>query len=743
MKKPLCLLLLFLFGICIAEIRINPENAVISAPASEKSAADELKKHLDLITGADVPIVYDGKVSPGKFLFHIALAPKDADVNFKPEEARWLVTPSAAYFYGEGKNGARFAVYDFLESALGVRWPGGDRISVRKMNPILVENTSGDWVPSLNLRQIRGKTAGMGIWSSRMRYGGHNQPVYGHAFTNWWDRFGTTHPEYFALNKGIRFPIDYMGNNDNVAASKEKSRQVIALCVSSDAVVKQIIADWDKKSEYINICENDAPTPHSCHCEKCCALDALKPGEKWHQNLTDRYVFFANRVLTEAQKYKKDVKVSMYSYNASEQPPRRERPLKNVVIGIVPTLFDMDSIHTYVGGWKKAGLNRFFYRPNRHYYYANFFPCGYEKHFFGVFQYMCGEGALGFDYDSPGASTPAQWFTDYVIYKGMQDPSKPFEYWEKHYMQAYGEAAGDISAYYRYWREKVWNARIYPKLNDIVARGKWFNFARGLMWNVGDYYKESDFVETDRILAGALKKALTHEQRGLVEEIAAFNTHSRLIFMAAYKKDDAASLALLRYREANKLELLPAEEKYWGDICGVNRVMYLKDFMPPFLETPLFWAFKLDPEDAGLKQEWFKDGKKIYEWGDSMPTNGPWETPYKHYKLPSEKTRELTKNYDGIAWYGCSVEIPAEWKDRRVHLFFGAVDESCWIYVNGKEIGKHLFEKPTDWATPFTIDITDGINWNEKTQYVIVRVEDKSGSGGIWKRVMLISGKTK
>ena len=47
---------------------------------------------------------------------------------------------------------------------------------------------------------------------------------------------------------------------------------------------------------------------------------------------------------------------------------------------------------------------------------------------------------------------------------------------------------------------------------------------------------------------------------------------------------------------------------------------------------------------------------------------------------------------------------------------------------------ENKLEKPT---TPFAIPITDKINWSQEKQKVIVRVEDKSGLGGIWKPVLL------
>jgi hypothetical protein len=135
-----------------------------------------------------------------------------------------------------------------------------------------------------------------------MRHGGHNPPQYGHAFTDWWKRYGKTNLDYFAMNNGIRGPVGWNGKTDNVAAFQGNAGEAVALCVSNPAVVRQIIRNWNGKTEYVNICENDANDIHSCHCENCKALDALKPGESWVHNLADRYIHFANEVSKEALK---------------------------------------------------------------------------------------------------------------------------------------------------------------------------------------------------------------------------------------------------------------------------------------------------------------------------------------------------------------------------------------------------------------------------------------------------------
>lgn len=74
-----------------------------------------------------------------------------------------------------------------------------------------------------------------------------------------------------------------------------------------------------------------------------------------------------------------------------------------------------------------------------------------------------------------------------------------------------------------------------------------------------------------------------------------------------------------------------------------------------------------------------------------------------------------------------SDENPAGLEKPQGYLYFGAVDESCRVFVNGQKAGEHLNE----WKTPFAIEITKCLNWDLPSRIVIVRVEDKFGAGGI------------
>lgn len=75
------------------------------------------------------------------------------------------------------------------------------------------------------------------------------------------------------------------------------------------------------------------------------------------------------------------------------------------------------------------------------------------------------------------------------------------------------------------------------------------------------------------------------------------------------------------------------------------------------------------------------------------------------------------------AWYRRSFEVPAEWREGRVLLHFGAVDWEARVLVNGKEVGHH-----TGGYDPFTFDITDALHPRGANE-LIVGVFDPTDTG--------------
>ena len=88
-------------------------------------------------------------------------------------------------------------------------------------------------------------------------------------------------------------------------------------------------------------------------------------------------------------------------------------------------------------------------------------------------------------------------------------------------------------------------------------------------------------------------------------------------------------------------------------------------------------------------------------------------------------------NYDAGAWYRARIEVEAE-EGRPVHLAFGGVDNSAYVYVNGVFVGEHH-----GWNSPFILDISEAVDYKGQN-VVAVRVYDGRDMGGIYGNVAAI-----
>ncbi len=124
---------------------------------------------------------------------------------------------------------------------------------------------------------------------------------------------------------------------------------------------------------------------------------------------------------------------------------------------------------------------------------------------------------------------------------------------------------------------------------------------------------------------------------------------------------------------------------------------------------PKRWKFALDPRDEGVKQRWF----------DPAFDDSAWRTI-----LIGRTWESQGYDYDGYAWYRTTMEAPDE--AERCGLHFGAVDGRCWVYVNGRLVGRHA-----GWDEAFDVDASRA--WRPGRNTIAVRVFDGSGDGGVYK----------
>lgn len=569
-------------------------------------ASEELEKHLALVAGKRTP-------SPDGIEIRLGSRPKTERA---PQAFESVATFSdgCLWFYGddtEERPGTLFAVYEFLDQALGVTWPfPGDREAfVRPQVPFAPEEGwTIRYAPPLQMTEVRhgdfwkkftGKyryawlrtpeplrctkaetrrfSDEFARWLLRQRIASRVRLEYGHAFTDWQRRYLKDHPDWFGLTDN---PLLFRADTNNRGLPERHARRA-KFCVSNPAVADAIVDDWVKRGapKYFNICPNDG-TPGFCRCENCLKLDARLPGEDFLATLTDRYVWFWNRIAERAVKVRPDVQLISYIYSYYRLPPRRERiefP-DNMIFGVVPSL--QDDIDTFFSGWRERGLRHFFLRPN-YLGYAAVFHRGYERTIYEVFQKARAIGLMGVDFDGGCAERRQRDLEEYVVARMITHPDLPFETICDEFYAQFGAAAGDV----RKVRERIRVRGERSLARDIRGDAKRRILDDSLLGRFAVLaHDEASLAEDLRLLREAREKrssVLTDDQcRRLDGEIVRAE-HSLVTyrFHAAGSGDvpdveklRAADAELLAFRLAHKAEIGHAFEGFYDRTSGEDRI---------------------------------------------------------------------------------------------------------------------------------------------------------------------------
>ncbi len=130
------------------------------------------------------------------------------------------------------------------------------------------------------------------------------------------------------------------------------------------------------------------------------------------------------------------------------------------------------------------------------------------------------------------------------------------------------------------------------------------------------------------------------------------------------------------------------------------------------------WGFALDPNDEGQSGRWFDR-----DLGETIAVPGSWEEQG-FGERPLENIGGWTKrrSYEGTAWYGRTVEIPAGWTGQRVWLQLDRVSWESVVWVNGERAGEC-----NSLSTPHLFDLTDAIRPGQ-TNRIAIRVTNNLDS---------------
>jgi hypothetical protein len=496
--------------------------AVPDAPSDVvKYAAQELQWHIERATGVKLDVVAekDAAASPLKNRIYLGPCQAAAKAGIKVDDLavnsyRKKTTADAVFLVGVDEHakpddtatksyaaawkqfvigapplddgvsmGTLFAVYDWLEHQIGVKWlwPGEVGTFVPK-SAVLAGGAVGaaTVIPTLiharpRLNAWRGMDRALkpqyiwdnSVWLRRQRFVRGMSFEYRESFLDYWARFGATHPEYFALRPdGIRAPHSL------------KRVDLVQMCVSNPDLHQQVIADWQVQIKehpslpWINGCENDktAQDP-SCTCEVCRSWDPpnapLLPNQEKRKaaikdtsdvpmvSLSDRYARFWLALQKEGEKH--DLKATVFglAYADYTQPPVATKLNDRIIIGIVaPNAFPLSAeeekaFKTLWDGWAKTGA-KLFLRPN--FFLTGYcMPYIYARQFGEIYKYAASHNMIADDYDSLLAMWGVQSPNYYMMGRLNVDPTLDTQDVMNDYYAGFGPAAKPVEKYFTFW----------------------------------------------------------------------------------------------------------------------------------------------------------------------------------------------------------------------------------------------------------------------------------------------------
>ena len=455
--------------------------------AATREAVAALQDYLRRMSGAELPVAAEADAPEGPRIL-VGAGGLTAGLGYDPdalalEQSIVRVHGTDLVVLGDDQKpaggalmGTRHAAYMLLRE-LGCRWlwPGALGTVVPQRATIAVpDGLSLEWTPVLLKRGLR--SAGyndrvqrgldrmgwatedfqamhardIGPWYAAHRIGGSFAGGYGHAYGDYWERFGAEHPEWFALQPD--------GTRDQSSAGNRAR-----LCVSNPELIAQIAADKiaelqaNPALDCVSISPNDGGRTTFCCCPECEAWDhpdgpiiSFRLVES-HVSLSDRYARFYNEIARIVARECPDRYLGAYAYSAYRTVPIAQNLERNVLIGFVGITYvnregyEAD-LETFAGWAAKA--SRVFWRPNL-LGGGMGFPMNFARALARDVARFADQGLTVTDFDCQYQHWALKGLTYYVLAEMLADPdADPDAIIDDYCAAGFGPAAADVRAWF-------------------------------------------------------------------------------------------------------------------------------------------------------------------------------------------------------------------------------------------------------------------------------------------------------
>ena len=315
---------------------VTPETHAIVIPdlptPSERRAAAELSLYWEQLTGSTLPILADAEVNARTpiLLGRSALFAKygvTVDAKRLGLEGIHLETSGPVLVLAGGQRGVLYAVYTFLEDALGCRWFTADCSTVPRQGTFTIDGLKRIHVPPLEYRATDYPNSRDADWAVRNRMNGTQTRIdaarggkidyrgFVHTFNALVppETYFATHPEYYSEIKGARL-------------GPERTQ----LCLTNPEVLRiatETVRRWITESPEATIFSVSQNDWHNyCQCATCAAL-AEKEGSQ-----AGPLLHFVNGIADAIRAEHPDKIIDTLAYQYTRKPPQGVKPSPNVAV---------------------------------------------------------------------------------------------------------------------------------------------------------------------------------------------------------------------------------------------------------------------------------------------------------------------------------------------------------------------------------------------------------------------------
>lgn len=534
------------------------------------------------------------------------------------------------------------------------------------------------------------------------------------------------HPEYFMEGK----------------SGKRSTQQ---LCLTNPHVIRiatqnlLAIMRRNPNSEILEVSPNDGG--QHCLCPNCKTVDDANGSP------SGTLITFVNAIAEAAGKERPDIMISTLAYLDTVDAPKVVRPAHNVIVRLCNDLHswrypftcftqntgpESKRYRDAIIAWSKVcdNLNIWDYFVNFSHYSAPMPNMDvlqptvdfYVNH--KVTGIMMQAAYQGFG----GEFAPLR---SWVMAKVLWDPRlKVPDLVDDFISGYYGRAAGDLRAY--------WDLLYATKARNMNTMARPPDGIRYAM--TSPFLSKAFLDEATRIFASAEQHCPSGESHRRVE-LAKLPVLYVKLMQGPDTWPDQFAAVLAEFETIARREQVQylreggpdLEEKLqgWRDSVRVEQALsQIKEGEVTIRPLAAEWRFSTDPGDAGVKGTWSAEGMDDSRWAVVRSDKGSgWES-------------QGFPDYTGLGWYRQQLTPPAEPARKRAYLYFGAVDEDAWVYLNGKQVLEHSCAStgliPEQiWMTPFLIDVAPQLRAGQANT-LAVRVLNRLGMGGVYLPVYLI-----